>query len=108
MQRSRAWAGLIGIVFLIFALIGYFTGARFYFLLNIILGVFAIVLWATSSRETFGTLIGHRTTRYGANAVVYSVGFIALLVAINYILALHHSRFDLSSERVFSLSPQSL
>jgi ABC-type uncharacterized transport system involved in gliding motility auxiliary subunit len=108
MQRSRAWAGLIGIVFLVFALIAYFTGARFYFLLNIILGVFAIVLWATSSRETFGSLIGQRTTRYGANAVVYSVGFIALLVAINYILALHHRRFDLTSERVFSLSPQSI
>lgn len=108
MQRSKAWAGLIGIVFLFFALISYLTGARFYFLFNLILGVFAIVLWATSSRETIGTLMGNRATRYGANAVVYSVGFIALLVAINYILALHHRRFDLSSEHVFSLSPQSL
>ncbi len=108
MQGSRAWAGLVGIVFLIFALIAYFTGARFYFLLNVILGVFAIVLWVTSSRETFGSLIGQRSTRYGANAVVYSVGFIVLLVAINYILALHHRRIDLTAERVFSLSPQSL
>jgi ABC-type uncharacterized transport system involved in gliding motility auxiliary subunit len=107
MRRSMAWAGLIGLVFLFFALVAYLTGARLFFLLNLVLGVLAIVLWTTSSRETFGTLMGHRATRYGANAVVYSMGFIALLVAINYLLALHHRRFDLTAERVFSLSPQS-
>ena len=108
MQRSMASAGLIGLVFLFFALVSYLTGARLYFLFNLVLGVLAIVLWATSSRETFGTLMGHRATRYGANAVVYSLGFVGLLVAINYILALHHRRFDLTSEHVFSLSPQSV
>ena len=108
MQRSMASAGLIGLVFLFFALIAYLTGARMYCLLNLVLGVLAIVLWATSSRETLGTLMGHRATRYGANAVVYSIGFVGLLVAINYILALHHRRFDLTAERMFSLSPQSV
>ena len=108
MQRSMASAGLVGLVFLFFALLSYLTGARFYFLINLVLGVLAIVMWATSSRESFGSFMGHRATRYGANAVVYSVGFIGLLVAINYILALHHRRFDLTSERVFSLSPQSV
>ena len=108
MQRSMASGGLIGLVFLFFAMVSYLTGARLYFLFNLVLGVLAIVLWATSSRETFGTLMGHRATRYGANAVVYSLGFVGLLVAINYILALHHRRFDLTSERVFSLSPQSV
>ncbi len=108
MQRSMASAGLIGLVFLFFALIAYLTGARLYFLFNLVLGVLAIVLWATSSRETFGSLMGHRATRYGANALVYSIAFVALLVAINYIFAIHHRRFDLTSERVFSLSPQSV
>jgi hypothetical protein len=96
MQRSMASAGLIGLVFLFFALVAYLTGARLYFLFNLLLGVLAIVLWATSSRETFGTLIGQRTTRYGANALVYSIGFVGLLVAINYILALHHRAFSAS------------
>src|SRR6202035_4084774 len=96
MQRSMAWAGLIGLVFLFFALVAYLTGARMYFLLNLVLGVLAIVLWATSSRETFGTLMGHRATRYGANAVVYSLGFVGLLVAINYILDRHSTRLNRS------------
>src|SRR5690242_3665556 len=108
MQRSMASAGLIGLVFLFFALVAYLTGARLYFLFNLVLGVLAIVLWASASYETLGTVMGHRATRYGANAVVYSIGFVGLLIAINYILALHHRRFDLTAERVFSLSPQSL
>jgi len=107
MQRSMASAGLIGLVFLFFALIAYLTGAGMYCLLNLVLGVLAVVLWATSSHDTLGTLMGHRATRYGANAVVYSLGFVGVLIAVNYILALHHRRFDLTSERVFSLSPQS-
>ena len=107
MQRSKAWAGLLGIVFLAFALISYFVGARFYFLINLLAGVFSLVLWATSTRESFGSIVGRRSARYGANAVLYSIGFIALLAAINYICAVHHRRFDLTAENVFSLSPQS-
>ena len=41
MRRSMAWAGLIGLVFLFFALVAYLTGARLYFLLNLVLGVLA-------------------------------------------------------------------
>src|SRR5579864_2680898 len=103
MQRSMASAGLIGLVFLFFALVAYLTGARLYFLFNLVLGVLAVVLWATSSRDTLGTMMGHRAARYGANAVVYSLGFVGVLIAINYILALHHRRFDLTSENLFSL-----
>ena len=39
MQRSMASAGLIGLVFLFFALVSYLTGARLYFLFNLVLGV---------------------------------------------------------------------
>ena len=47
MQRSMASAGLIGLVFLFFALVSYLTGARMYFLLNLVLvlPLFAIVAW---------------------------------------------------------------
>ena len=49
-----------------------------------------------------------RSARYGANAVVYSAAYIGLLVAINYISTLHHTRLDLTTEKVFSLSSQSV
>ena len=51
---------------------------------------------------------GSSATRYGANAVIYSIGFIGLLVAINYLLAPIIRGLDLTAESVFSLSSQSV
>ncbi|MBF6569036.1 MAG: GldG family protein [Candidatus Binataceae bacterium] len=108
--RSSILAGILGLVLLTFALIDYVAapGFRFFFLVNLVVGVFAIIIWATSSRTSVTALAGRRTARYGANAAVYSIAFIALLVAINFISSLHHVRFDLTSNRIFSLSSQSV
>jgi ABC-type uncharacterized transport system involved in gliding motility auxiliary subunit len=111
MSKSSALAGIIGLVLLIFGIIDYFiaSGFRFFVFVNLAAGVFALVLWATtSSRESLGTTLGSRTTRYGANAVIYSLAFIALLVAINYLANKHDHRFDTTQEKVFSLSTQSI
>jgi ABC-type uncharacterized transport system involved in gliding motility auxiliary subunit len=111
MAKSSALAGIIGLILLIFGIIDYFiaSGFRFLVLVNLAAGVFALVLWATTaSRESLGATLGSRTTRYGANAVVYSIAFIGLLVAINYLAARHDHRFDTTQEKVFSLSSQSI
>jgi ABC-type uncharacterized transport system involved in gliding motility auxiliary subunit len=110
MGKSSAMAGIIGLILLIFAIIDYFIASGFHLFvaINLIAGVFALILWATtSSRESLGTVLGSRTTRYGANALVYSLGFIALVVAINYLANRHDRRFDTTQEKVFSLSTQS-
>ncbi len=39
--------------------------------------------------------------------MVYSLAFIALVVAINYLANRHDRRFDATEEKVFSLSSQS-
>jgi ABC-type uncharacterized transport system involved in gliding motility auxiliary subunit len=75
---------------------------------NLAAGVFAIVLWITSSRSELSSITTGRSARYGANAAVYSIAFVALLVAVNYISSLHHTRLDLTSEKVYSLSSQSV
>src|SRR5215469_10612723 len=111
MAKSSALAGIIGLVLLIFGIIDYFiaSGFRFFVFINLAAGVFALVLWATtSSRESLGAALGSRTTRYGANAVFYSLVFIALVVAINYLANRHDHRFDTTQEKVFSLSTQSI
>ena len=56
----------------------------------------------------FGELAGSRSTRYGANAILYSGAFVGLLVALNYLAAHYPRQFDLTTEKVFSLSPQSI
>ena len=109
MRRSAALYGIIGLILLSFGIIDHLIapGFRFFVWVNLVAGIFALVLWITSSGAAIGTLIGQRSTRYGANAIIYSVAFIALIVAANYISGLHHRRLDLTTEKIFSLSSQS-
>src|SRR5271156_674129 len=110
MRRSATLYGILGLVLLSFGLVDYFisTGFRLFVWVNLAGGVFAIVLWITSSRSELSSITTGRSARYGANAAVYSIAFVALLVAVNYISSLHHTRLDLTSEKVYSLSSQSI
>jgi len=110
MRRSAALYGILGLVLLSFGLVDYFisTGFRLFVWVNLICGIFSIVLWITSSRSELSSITTGRSARYGANAVIYSAAFIGLLAAINYLSTLHHTRLDLTSEKVYSLSSQSV
>src|SRR6266478_4318908 len=109
MRRSAALYGILGLVLLAFGLVDYFiaAGFRLFVWVNLVGGLFAIVLWITSSRSELASISTGRSARYGANAAIYSIAFIGLLVAINYISSLHHRRIDLTTEKVYSLSSQS-
>src|SRR5579875_1060821 len=87
MRRSAALYGIIGLVLLIFGIIDrqIAPGFRFFVWVNLVAGIFALVLWITSSGAAIGSMVGQRSTRYGLNAVVYSAAFIALIIAVNYI-----------------------
>jgi ABC-type uncharacterized transport system involved in gliding motility auxiliary subunit len=112
MRRTSALTGLLGLVLLAFGIVGYALTsggfARLFIFVNLIGGAFAIIGWLTSSWGQLGEFAGSRTTRYGANAALYSAAFIGLLLAINYVAARYPHQFDLTSEKVFSLSPQSV
>ncbi len=110
MRRTSALAGIIGLVLLIFGLVDYFiaTGFRVFVAVNLVAGAFAIVLWATSSRDALAGMVGRRSTRYGANAIVYTAAFIGVLVAVNYLSSRYHRRFDATEQGVFSLASQSV
>jgi ABC-type uncharacterized transport system involved in gliding motility auxiliary subunit len=113
MRQSSVLAGLIGLVLVLFGILGYVltTGilfARLFILLNLIGGVLALIGWISSSWGNLGALAGKRTTRYGANAALYSLAFIFLLIAVNYLASRYPHQFDLTVEKAFSLSPQSL
>src|SRR6266849_6346602 len=113
MRQSSALAGLIGLVLLMFGILGYVLTsgilfARLFILVNLIGGVLALIGWISSSWGNLGALAGKRTTRYGANAALYSLAFIFLLIAVNYLASRYPHQFDLTVEKAFSLSPQSL
>jgi len=110
MRRTATLYGILGTVLLVFGLVDYFitTGFRAFVFVNIVGGIFALVVWITSSRAAIPAIAGRRSTRYGANALLYSVVFVLILVAVNYIASVHHARLDLTAEKVYSLSSQSV
>jgi ABC-type uncharacterized transport system involved in gliding motility auxiliary subunit len=112
MKRTSALTGLLGLVLLSFGIVGYALTsggfARFFIFINLIGGAIAIIGWLVGSWGELGTLAGSRRTRYGANAAIYSIAFIGLLIAVNYLAAKYHRQFDLTAEKAFSLSPQTL
>jgi gliding motility-associatede transport system auxiliary component len=112
MKRTSALSGIIGVIFLLFATLGYVLTAggfaRLFCGVNLFAGVIALAGWLVSSRGSIGTMAGARTTRYGANAAVYSLAFIGVLVAVNYLAVRYHRQFDLTAQNAFSLSPQSI
>ncbi len=109
-RRSAALYGILGLIALLFAGFAYFVASAFrpYIFINLIAGVFLIVMWISSGWSEVGAFVGQRSTQYGANAVIYSIIFVAILIAVNYISNLHHRRLDMSEEKVYSLSTQSV
>ena len=58
-----------------------------------------------SPRIVASFLIG-RQGRFGANVVVMTVAFFAIVVLINFLVDRNTSRFDFTATRIFSLAPQ--
>jgi ABC-type uncharacterized transport system involved in gliding motility auxiliary subunit len=48
-----------------------------------------------------------RSSQLGTNTTVLALAVIAILILVNYLGANHHKRFDLTSEKYFTLSDQS-
>src|SRR5271154_2573399 len=112
MKRTSALSGIVVIIFLLFAGLGYVLTAGGFATLfsgvNLLAGIIAIAGWLVSSRGSIGTMAGARTTRYGTNAAVYTIAFLGVLVAVNYLAVRYHRQFDLTAQNAFSLSPQSI
>ena len=67
----------------------------------IVTAVFALSQWRDVGRTFQG-----RSVRYGSLAVGSAVVFLAILVAVNWISNREHKRWDLTANKVFSLSDQ--
>lgn len=49
-----------------------------------------------------------RTVRFGTNAVFYSAFVLLIVVAVNFLAARHNRRFDVTSEGIHTLAPQTV
>ncbi|MGH7323660.1 MAG: GldG family protein [Candidatus Rokuibacteriota bacterium] len=109
MKRALDWAGYVGIVLLVGAVLLPFarpewTRVRWGL---VIAGVVLVVLSLLVHLKMGGLLSG-RTARYGINtavAVVLLLGIIGFVEAVSY---RHNARLDLTENKRFSLAPQTI
>lgn len=113
MRRGGGLLGLIGIILLLFAGVALALTQLatifdvIYVAVHAIAGVLALIAYFSTGVDNLRTFLGERSTRYGTNTIVASLLFVAILVVLNVLAYRHNARFDLTSEQVFSLSPQS-
>jgi gliding motility-associatede transport system auxiliary component len=109
MRRSQTSLGTIGLATLFFGGVAYAITQEvsFFVVANVLFGIFALVAYVASARDSFGAFLGERSTKFGANAALYSVLFIGILVMVNFLAARHFKRFDTTEAGVYSLSPLS-
>src|ERR1700752_48607 len=96
MQRSQTNLGILGVATLFFGAVAYAITQDFGFFVagNVVFGVFALIAYVASARESLGTFLGERSTKFGANAAIYSLPFIGILVMVNLLSAWNSKRFD--------------
>ena len=113
MRRSNGLLGLLGVILLVFAgVAAALTRAdtvfdKIYILVHVGAGGLALIAYLSTGLENLREFLGERSTRYGTSTVLASLIFIGILGILNFLAYRHSHRFDLTSEKVFSLSPQS-
>jgi len=109
--RSASLFGLLGLVFLVFGFVGSMIVvagiADPFVAANLIAGVLLLLAYLAFGFEGFRSLMGQRSTRYGASALVYTLLFVVLVGMLNYVGARYHHRWDVTEAGVYTLSPQS-
>jgi len=111
MSKLLQISGIVGAVLLVFGLVAYFFTENIfdpYVLVHLVLGAALIVAYLVTQGKNFRASFGRRSTKYGVNAAVYTIVFVAVLVVLNIFSARYNQRWDLTESRVFSLSPQTV
>jgi ABC-type uncharacterized transport system involved in gliding motility auxiliary subunit len=107
--RSVSLFGLLGLVFLGFGFVGsaFVALTDWFVVANLLAGAGLMIAWISFGAEGLGSLVGQRSTRYGASAAVYTLLFVGLVGMLNYLGVRYHHRWDITEAGVYTLSPQS-
>ena len=74
----------------------------------LVIGFALLFLALVLSPRAIAMFLIRRQGRYGANVVVITVAFFAIVVLVNFLFYRNTTRFDLTATRVFTLSPQTV
>jgi len=110
-QKGQA-AGLFGSVALFSAFFSwFFITNRFadpYVFVQVVLGVLGLVGYFATNRGSLGDQLTGRGTFFGAVSAVSGAVLIIALVGINYIVVKKPKSWDLTKEKIFTLSDQTV
>lgn len=97
-----------GLIVLVGAVLVYRTGGVWSGWLTVaaVAGVAAILASVFARRGDIRRGLGRRSTRFGANSLTSIVLLLAVLVLVNYLGVRNDVRWDLTSEKLFTLSDQ--
>jgi ABC-type uncharacterized transport system involved in gliding motility auxiliary subunit len=111
-RNSHDWAGFVAVLG-VGALLGgwlrYSTQGELLLASKILLVAGAVLVLGAAALgfRQIGGFFSKRSSQLGTNTSVLAFGVIAILAVINYLGSSHHKRFDLTTEKYFTLSDQS-
>jgi ABC-type uncharacterized transport system involved in gliding motility auxiliary subunit len=111
MVKTLQISGLVGLILFLFGIVALlFTRniGDIYVLTHLLLGLVLLIIYIFSRGALIFGSISRRSTRHGIHSVFYSLIFLGFLVMINFLGKSHNYRWDLSEDKIFSLSPQSI
>ncbi|MGF1575527.1 MAG: GldG family protein [Cyanophyceae cyanobacterium] len=102
------WSGIVGLVLVgVGAVLGAaVVGWTLAPLVLIALGVVLGVVWMATHRQALADMAGLRSTQTNANVLVSVVAFGVIIVLVNVLAVRFDTRFDLTAEGFYTLSPQ--
>jgi len=109
MKEQLKKADILGLLVVLATLISYSVRNAWtiYQTIAAVIGGLLIVVSLALKRTEIKTTLGRRSTKFGINSATSVILIVGVLSLINYLGAQHQKRFDLTTEKTYSLSEQS-
>src|SRR5262245_18082110 len=110
MKEHLKKADLLGYAIIAAALISYSIRSiwSMYQTIAVVLGALLVIASIAVKFRDIRTALGGRSARFGINSATSVLLFIGILAFVNYLGAQHVKRVDMTTEKIYSLSDQSV
>jgi ABC-type uncharacterized transport system involved in gliding motility auxiliary subunit len=110
MKEQLKKADILGLAIVAASLISYSVRSVWsvYQTIAVVLGGLLIVASLAVKSGEIRTTLGRRSSRFGINSATSVLILLGILVLVNYLGAQHVKRVDMTSEKIYSLSDQSV
>jgi ABC-type uncharacterized transport system involved in gliding motility auxiliary subunit len=110
MREQLKKADLIGLVFIAATIIAYSVRGiwSIYQTIGLVVGAALVIASLSLKTGEIRAGLGRRSTRFGINSATSVLLIIGVLAMVNYLGAQHQKRVDMTTEKIYSLSDESV